>query len=290
MLSLYAYAPASARHLVPGVEPVTPTRSPYDPPSDLAPGAKEARTHELLKKGDVTFSREITWSTVNSEKPKMVSNRLIVETGDLADKIRVRSWPGDKLQFLVNGQSYVLDAHAPQGPQHSLLIKTNGGKDEVTIDDDVKHTVEIHGGDGRDILKAGGGPTALFGEGDEDELRLGSGFGYAQGGDADDVMVGGSGTNVMYGNNGNDRMYSKTDAKDSKNFIFGGDGDDVLYTPDGENHLNGGKGKNQLFVNDRTTRYSGGGSDRVQDNRSKNKFSFMPRVVGSDPLPRPWLK
>lgn len=287
MLSPYAYAPATVRHLVPSVEPVKPARSPYDPPSDLAPGAKAVRTHELLKKGDVTFSREITWSTVGSEKPRIVSNRLIVESGNDADNIQVRSWPGDKLQFIVNGKSYVLDAQAQQGPQPSLLIKANGGDDKVSIDDDVMHVVEIHGGEGNDILKAGGGPTGLFGGGGNDELWLGRGFGYAQGDDGNDLIVGGYGTSVMFGNNGNDRIYSKTGAKDSKNLMFGGDGNDVLYAPDGENHLNGGNGNNQLFVNDRTTRYNGGGSDRVQDSRSENEFSFMPLAVGTDPLPHP---
>lgn len=278
MLSLYAYAPATARHLVPGVEPVTPTRSPYDPPTDLAPGARDVRTHELLKKGDVTFNREITWSTVGSDKPKIVSNRLVIESGNDADKIQVRSWPGDKLQFLVNGQSYVLDAQAQKGPQQSLLIKTNGGGDSVIIDPDVKHTVEIQGGDGDDDLQAGGGPTGLFGQGGDDSLRLGSGSGYAEGNDGDDIIRGGSGNTIMLGNNGNDRLYAGFGDAHKNNILQGGDGDDSLYAGSGDNHLQGGGGDDHLVGHDRTSFYTGEGHDRIWNKQSQDRIVTAPTV------------
>ncbi|WP_428554719.1 calcium-binding protein [Pseudomonas edaphica] len=272
MLVPYAYAPTTPGHLVPRVEPVTPTRSPYDPPSDLAPGARDVRTHELLKKGDVTFSREITWSTAYPDKPKIVANRLLVETGNDADTLRVRSWPGDKLQFIVNGQSYVVDIPPQQSLNNSLFIKTNGGDDSVIIDDDVKHYVFIEGGDGNDTLQAGGGVTGLSGQRGNDTLRLGSNFGYAEGNEGDDRLYGGTGNSVLIGDEGDDVLEAGFSDAHKWSKLDGGDGNDTLMAGSGDNYLHGGNGDDRLWGYDRTHFFTGEGNDRILHNSSQDSI------------------
>ncbi|WP_236462755.1 MULTISPECIES: calcium-binding protein [Pseudomonas] len=272
MLSPYAHAPATARHLVPSVEPVKPKPSPYDPPADLSPGARDVRTHILLQKGDVTFSREITWSTAYPGKPKIVANQLKVETGNDDDIIRVRSWPGDKLQFIVNGQSYVVDLPPQQSLNNNLLIKTNGGNDTVIVEDDVKHYVLIEGGDGDDRLQAGAGPTGLLGQDGNDTLRLGSGFGVAQGGDGNDRLYGGSGPTILFGEAGDDHLQAGFSSAHKWNLLNGGPGDDTLLGGSGDNYLHGEGGDDELVGHDRTSFFTGEGNDRIRNNRSKDRI------------------
>ncbi|WP_194289504.1 calcium-binding protein [Pseudomonas lactis] len=256
MLSPLTY-PVATRHSTPSIEPKKNDPSPYDPPSDLTPGAKNVRTHRLLEKSGVTFSREITWNTKDAEKPKIVSSRLVVETGDDADRIHVRSWPGDKLQFIINGTSYLLDAKAPQGPEQSLWIKANGGDDRVIVDDDVKHVLQVDGGRGHDFIQAGGGISALFGGAGNDNLILGGNDGYAEGNDGDDLILGGQGNTLLFGNEGNDRLYAGVGNANKQNFLDGGDGDDSLYAGTGNNVLNGGNGRDHLTGYARTAFYNG---------------------------------
>ncbi|KRP70844.1 type I secretion target [Pseudomonas paralactis] len=248
-------------------EPQRSKPSPYAPPSDLQRGVPNIRTHLLLEKGDVTFSREITWSTRNPEKPQISSSRLVVETSNGADEVHVRSWPGDKLQFIINGRPYVLEAKAPQGPDQSLLIKTNGGDDRVIIDDDVKHRLEVQGGAGNDFIQAGGGMSGLFGGSGHDILLLGSNSGYAEGNDGDDLIIGGSGNAFMFGNGGNDRLDAGVGNAHKQNLLDGGDGDDKLYAGSGTNHLIGGNGNDLLTGHDRTSFYTGEGNDRIANHQ-----------------------
>ena len=258
---------AVPHHSTASTEPQQSKPTPYDPPSDLQLGVPNIRTHLLLEKSDVTFSREITWSTWNPEKPKIATNRLVVETGNAADEIHVRSWPGDKLQFIINGRPYVLDAKALQGPDQSLLIKTNGGDDRVIVDDDVKHLLEVEGGAGNDFIQAGGGMSGLFGGGGHDTLLLGSNSGYAEGNDGDDLIIGASGNTIMLGNAGNDRLYAGFGNAHKQNLLDGGDGDDKLYAGSGNNYLKGGKGDDLLTGHDRTSFYTGEDNDRITNHQ-----------------------
>lgn len=272
MLNPLVHAAPSQPHYTASAEPPKPKPSPYDPPSDLKSGGDKVRTHELLKKHDVTFSREITWSTWNPDKPKIASNRMVVETGDAEDVIRVQRGQGDKLKFTINNRTYEFDAQAAQGPQQSLLIKTNGGVDHVFIDDDVKHQVEVQGGDGDDILQAGGGPTGLLGQGGNDTLRLGSGFGVAQGGDGDDRLYGGSGPTSLFGEAGNDYLQAGFSSAHKWNLLKGGAGDDALFGGSGDNYLHGEGGDDQLVGHDRTSFFTGAGNDRIWNNRSQDRI------------------
>lgn len=264
-----AHSPVARSHYTASAEPDKP--SPYEPPSDLTPG-QNVRTHTLLEKDDVTFRREIVWDADDLETPKIVLNRIVVETGDGADQVHVRTWAGDKLQFTINGKSYLLDATQKEGPEQGLWIKTNGGNDSVIIDDDVKIRVDVDGGDGDDCMQAGGGRTRLYGEHGNDFLRLGSGLGYAEGNDGDDTMIGGTGNAVMYGNKGRDRMYGGLGSATKQSHLDGGDDEDQMYSGNGHTVMHGGNGDDLMVGHDRTTFYTGKGKDRIWNNRLKDRI------------------
>lgn len=255
------------------IEPHKPKPSPYEPPSDLKRSVLDVRTHPVLEKDDVKFSREIVWDARDPKKePKIVSNRLVIETGDKADDIHVRSWPGDKLQILINGKSYVVDANGQKDTQQDLVIKTNGGNDSVIIDNDVKNSVDVEGGDGHDYMQSGGGRTRLYGGRGDDFMRLGSGLGYAEGNEGDDTMIGGTGNAVMYGNKGRDRMYGGLGSATKQSYLDGGDDADEIYSGNGHTVSHGGNGDDLMVGHDRTTFYTGKGNDRICNNRLKDRI------------------
>ncbi len=241
--------------------------SPYDPPSDLTPGTIEDRDHPLHTDGDVEITRRITWDTSDPGKPRIASNLLWVETGDGADHVHVRHWPGGKLHIIVNGKPYWFDANDQQGPAQRLLIGTYGGNDSVIVDDDVTLHVEVSGGEGDDYLQGGAGRTRLYGDDGNDFMRLGSGLGYAEGGDGDDTLIGGSGHAAIYGNRGKDRLYAGFGASTKQTYLDGGDDDDELFSGSGHSVLHGGNGDDHLTGYGRTTFYTGKGRDHIWNNR-----------------------
>lgn len=250
----------------------TPKPSPYDPPSDLTPGIVNVRMHTLHARGDVKISREVCWDASDPDKPEIVQSRIVVETGDKADRVQVRNWPGDKLQIIVNGEPHLFDAKEKQGPEQSLYIKARGGNDTITVDDDVMIRLEVDGGDGDDHIQAGGGRSRLYGQRGNDVIRLGSGLGFAEGNEGDDLLVGGRGNAVMYGGKGNDRLYAGYGAAARESYLDGGDGKDTLYAGDGHSVLHGGNDDDQLVGHDRTTFYTGKGNDRIWNNQRNDKI------------------
>ena len=220
----------------------------------------------------MTISREISWNPSDPENPQILMNRLVVETGDGVDHIHLRTWPGDKLQFIINGRSYVLDAKAQQGPEQGLWIQTKGGNDTVTIDDDVEIRVDVDAGDGDDYVQAGGARSRLYGGRGNDVLRLGSGLGYAEGNDGDDTIIGGRGNAVMYGNKGKDRLYAGFGVATKQSYLDGGDGKDKLYAGSGHTVLHGGNDDDHLVGHDSTTFYTGKGRDHIWNNLSKDRI------------------
>ncbi|MFL6878114.1 M91 family zinc metallopeptidase [Pseudomonas marginalis] len=247
-----------------------PEASPYDPPADLTPGIYNERSHTLHIDGDIKFGRLIVWDASDPKNPKIKLNLLMLETGDGADCVHVRNWPGNRLQVCINGKSYVFDNQIKQDPQQGLWIETKGGNDTVIIDDDVKLRVDIEGGDGHDYIQAGGGRSRLYGGNGNDVLRLGSGLGFAAGNDGDDTIIGGSGNAVMYGNNGKDRLYAGYGPSTKQSYLDGGDGNDQLYAGSGHTVAHGGNGNDDLIGHDRTTFYTGKGCDRIWNNRRKD--------------------
>ena len=266
MLATLGYSPATYTNA-----PLPNARdkpfSPYDPPSDLTPGVIDRRKHRLHTDGDVKISRLIDWNTLDPEKPKITNNWLLVESGHHSDRIHVRSWPGDKLQILINDKPYFFDIKEKQGPAQDLWIDAQGGDDTVIIDDDVKLRVDVEGGDGNDYIQAGGGRSRLYGGRGKDFLQLGSGLGYAEGNEDDDTVVGGSGNAVMYGNKGKDLLIGGFGPATKQSYLDGGDDDDALVSGSGHTVLHGGNDNDLLIGHDRTTFYTGKGRNTLLNNQ-----------------------
>jgi len=259
--------------------------SPFDPPPDLTPGTSERRIHLLHADGDTQISRVIDWDSSPPKDPEVIGNWLYIETGDRADHIHIRSYPGDKLQILINGKEYLFEKQEG-GHRQALWIDAKGGDDTVIVDDDVKLTLDIEGGDGDDYIQGGGGRTRLYGGQGNDFMRLGSGLGYAAGNEGDDTLIGGSGNNVMYGNQGRDDLHAGLGPSTKQSYLDGGDDQDRLFGGSGHNVLNGGNGDDHLVGHDRTTFYTGKGHDAIWNNRHGDRIyvgaaDYFDRTQGS---------
>ncbi|WP_338474995.1 M91 family zinc metallopeptidase [Pseudomonas khavaziana] len=252
--------------------PAAPSKpSPFDPPPDLTPGTIDRRTHLLHADGDTQISRIIEWDSSPPNDPQIVGNWLYIETGDHADHIHVRSYRGDKLQILINGKAYLFETQEG-GHRQALWIETRGGNDSVVVDDDVKLTLDVEGGDGDDDIQAGGGRSRLYGGKGKDLLRLGSGLGYAAGNEDDDTLIGGSGNSVLYGNQGKDALHAGLGPSTKQSYLDGGDDEDRLFAGSGHNVLHGGNGDDHLVGYDRTSFYTGKGNDAIWNNRPEDRI------------------
>lgn len=224
----------------------------------------QAHQHPFLDDGTLKASGQSVWEQDN---PFSLNNSLILETGDKADQIQISQTRPGQLDIRVNGQLYRFDSDDKDGTPLTFHLKTHGGNDNIRIDPNVTQPITVDAGDGDDRVRAGGGYTRLFGGKGNDVLHLGSGLGYAEGNDGDDLIFGGSGDNVIYGNNGNDRLYASAGPKSKTSYLDGGNGNDRLYAGNGHTVLHGGAGDDRLIGHDRSTFYTGSGSDAVVANR-----------------------
>lgn len=185
---------------------------------------------------------------------------LMIKTGDSADKVHIKNSADGGLTAEINGKTYEIPFDTKSTGQQHLEIQSNGGDDNVTIDDDVKVPVSVKLGAGNDRFNAGGGRTNVYGGAGNDTIQLGSGVGYAEGNDGDDSITGGSAYSVMYGGNGNDKLRGAT----GNTYMDGGSGNDLLCAGGGKNVMNGGKGDDVVEGGaGQNTIYTGKGQDTV---------------------------
>ncbi|XZE17820.1 SdrD B-like domain-containing protein [Pirellulaceae bacterium SH449] len=122
----------------------------------------------------------------------------------------------------------------------SIFVDAGRGNDRIEIASNVIVPATIRGGQGSDILIAGGGPATIFG---------GPGNDTIYGSSSDDLIYGEAGDDVIYGLDGNDTIY-------------GGDGNDILYGGKGDDRLFGEAGNDTLYGNQGNDLLVGGfGSD-----------------------------
>lgn len=267
MLPALGHSTVTANHPSQSAARDTPTPPLYDPPSDLTPGRVSRRKHTLHVDGDIKISRLIDWDATDPLSPRVAQNRLLVETGDNADYVHVRSLPDGRMQISVNGKPYYFDTADHPDFEQTLWIKTNGGDDKVIVDDEIKLALDVEGGDGKDFIQAGAGRTRLYGGRGADTLKLGSGLGYAEGNDGNDKITGGTGNAVMYGNNGRDELDAGSGPATKQSYLDGGNGKDLLKGGSGHSVLHGGNDNDRLVGGDRTTFYTGKGINRILNNK-----------------------
>lgn len=242
----------------------------------------------LVDDGNLSASQETFKSHKDPNNLRLVGNTLTLKTGDSSDHIHISQRPDGQLSVKVNDRTYTFEGNPPSDksarpPFFNLNIKTGGGNDNITLDPNVTATVKIEAGDGDDTVQAGGGEAEIFGGRGNDHIRLGSGFGYAEGNEGDDTIQGGTGDVVMYGNGGKDRLYAGAGATTKSSYLDGGDGDDELYAGNGHTVINGGLGDDRLVAHDDSTIYTGKGFNTVWANRTKARIYAQSgdRLVGA---------
>lgn len=121
--------------------------------------------------------------------------------------------------------------------------------------------IEVHGGDGNDILAAhrgvnitygGDGDDTIYGKGGDDFLDGGDGNDTILGGEDNDVMYGGAGNDTMEGESGNDVLHGDAgedtmDGGSGNDMLYGDQGDDTMTGGAGEDTLDGGSGDDRLY-------------------------------------------
>ena len=122
------------------------------------------------------------------------------------------------------------------------------------------------GGDGNDELYGGLGDDKLYGGLDNDELH--GGFGT-------DELYGGIGEDKLYGDNGDDKLFAGKDENDkddkSKNYLYGGLGNDHIYGGAGNDTLVGNGGDDYIYGGDgNDTLYAGDEGSGVTDRGGEN--------------------
>lgn len=121
----------------------------------------------------------------------------------------------------------------------------------------------IFGGDGDDRVRGGAGNDVLFGQAGRDDVAGGTDYDQVYGGDGDDIALrGGTGDDQVSGGPGNDQLINGNGGSDGvggeagddrviggprPDWLYGGDGNDVLKGNTGADTLFGGFGDDELF-------------------------------------------
>ncbi len=111
-------------------------------------------------------------------------------------------------------------------------VSSQPGETTVPLDaDDL-----IFGGNGVDVVNAGGGNDWVYAAGAADRVCGNSGGDHLYGGDDDDLVQGGSGADQGYGDDGDDQVYGN----DEGDALYGGIGSDRIQGNKGSDWLDGG--------------------------------------------------
>lgn len=146
---------------------------------------------------------------------------------------------------------------------------------------------QLFGGAGDDLLAGGPDQDTLFG-GDGNDTLLGViGDDVADGGDGDDSIVGGDGNDLLIGGNGNDTVDAgagddfidtsaatsspdrafpglypaDADPENDRDLVFGGAGNDTIFTGDDRDTISGGAGNDSIVAGDDADSINGNDGD-----------------------------
>jgi Ca2+-binding RTX toxin-like protein len=175
---------------------------------------------------------------------------LVVQGTENADFVRIRKHEkSGKMEILMNGVSEGLF------DTQKVVVFGSGASDAIKVGRNLGAPVEVHGGDGDDVIFGGGGDATLYGDG------------------GNDLLVGGKGSNVLYGGAGDDLLFVRSRNRNSatlsggagNDLLRGGGGMDVLDGGDGKDHLKGGDGRDLLMGGLGDDHYDKDSEDVIQD-------------------------
>jgi Ca2+-binding RTX toxin-like protein len=194
-----------------------------------------------------------------------LENRVLLYGASLSDGVlRVRGDEGGRelIELRLNPErtqvivSIEGDDLAPFAAADITRITVNGKSDDDTISINeangrlVGFKVELHGGDGDDIIRGGKDKLKAFGGDGNDHLL--SVRGYAEGGLGHDTIEGSRGKDYLFGGDGRDVI----DGEQGNDVIWGGpgrdrlegdEGNDIVFGEDGDDTITGGTGDDRLF-------------------------------------------
>jgi Ca2+-binding RTX toxin-like protein len=101
----------------------------------------------------------------------------------------------------------------------------------------------IGGTNAANLIQAGGGNDAVYGEGGNDTIFGGENDDHLNGGDGNDEIWGEVGFDRLRGNDGNDTIHGGSDDDQ----LFGNDGNDVLFGDNGFDGMAGGNGNDTMY-------------------------------------------
>jgi len=164
-------------------------------------------------------------------------------------------------QVFVSAFGY-LQSYPTDSPSINKIIADGGtGDDAIIIQPNVVAEVDLAGGEGNDVLKAGNGSATLhgglgndglngsskadqiFGDEGDDALKGGAGDDNLDGGGDQDILAGDAGADTLTGGGGNDKL----NGGEGNDFGFGEDGNDRVSGNAGDDFLSGGTGIDTLY-------------------------------------------
>ncbi|RBH52452.1 MULTISPECIES: M91 family zinc metallopeptidase [Pseudomonas] len=184
---------------------------------------------------------------------------LIFTTGDSADTIRVYC-PQEQLIVDINHERYLIN---PASSEQKLIIRTGGGPDRVTVDEQVSIQVIVETADGDDVIHSEGSETQIHAGPGDDFITTGEGKAYIEAGEGND-MIFVEGDATVYGGAGNDHISATSSRDDSRHLLDGGQGNDLLIGGQGHSILSGNDGDDSILAGvGSNTIYTGAGRDTV---------------------------
>jgi Ca2+-binding RTX toxin-like protein len=203
--------------------------------------------------------------TVDNSFPPTDRDGIVYGTpgGDLIDT----SYTGDNDGDVIDGNDAILPGDAPNDDR----VIAGAGNDTVLagLGDD-----SVEGGAGDDLLYGGAGDDSLFGGAGDDSLTGGTGNDSLIGGDGNDAVYGGAGNDFIDTRGGGalplpDQGYPGLYASDSDplndlDTVYGGMGDDTIFTGDDADLIDGGRGNDFIDAGfDDDTIRGGMGNDTI---------------------------
>jgi Ca2+-binding RTX toxin-like protein len=125
---------------------------------------------------------------------------------------------------------------APLSSVNEIVVNLGSGSDILIAAPSITVPMTINGGDGNDLISAGGGDDLIDGGPGIDIIFGAGGDDVILGGDGNDDLFGGSGNDVLIGGNGNDMLFGQA----GRDLLIGSADEDLLSAGDGEDILVGG--------------------------------------------------
>lgn len=200
-----------------GVTPITAVWSFGDGETFTVPsftGGPLSVTHVYTATGQYAVSLTAASSNATADASTSISitaidlqadpfgGTMLVVGGTLdGDCIQIKSVNHNKVRVFVNGSN--LGAFSPTG---RIVVYGQSGNDTIGLQCDVRRSAWLYGGDGDDVLCAGGGGDVLLGGAGNDRLYSGS---------RRDLLIGGTGADWLFGGCGSDLLIAGTTIYDS---------------------------------------------------------------------------